>query len=168
MIAARGETKALGRGLEQSSRFRVHRRACVEPAANCESIAGDSALMRVSFSLGRSGALDTAPYRGGGISITRAAQIAEGNGADCDVHVDSVSQGSRDARVVALDVGRAAAARSARVRRFPARAWIRGADQSETCRIRDCLSRSSDYDFRVFHWLSQSIEHMAREFQHLV
>jgi hypothetical protein len=84
------------------------------------------------------------------------------------VHIYSVGERTGYSCVVPIDVGRSTIARPAWICCSAARARVRRAYQSETRGKRDGLRRTRDYNLGILHRLSESIQHVPWELQHLV
>src|SRR2546423_6352959 len=168
MIAASREGETLGGSLQQAARLRTHFSIGVEPTATGERVAGDRLHFCEALPLQAARMLDPSTNRSRIIAGVCATQLAQGDSADRDVHVDAIGQRTRDASRISIDVSARAGARTRRIACAPAPTRIGGADQREAGGICHRLAGAGDDDLRVFERLSQPIQNVARKLQQLV
>ena len=114
------------------------------------------------------GGLDSCADVGGGFAGGGGAEFLVFDGGDVDVEVDAVEEGAGEAGVVALDLGRGAAAFAGGVGEVAAGAGVERADKEVACGELAGHGGAGDGDDAVFEGLAEGFEGAAGEFGHFV
>ena len=94
MIRTRGQSASLSGGREEIAGVAVHRRPRIEPSPGCVRVALRARHAVIPGALPSSGPLDADANRGGWLTPFMAAEIADRNSGQADLHVDAIGERS--------------------------------------------------------------------------